>query len=186
MQQNPKRNLEITFSHWTKIPKLNMAAWMLFFRTLWHFSSKQWVGGWGHKCTTLSQNLFEGGGFSKSKNKKILHPKGFDGPSPFKFWLFTDSVCTFRMIVNDHLIQFMFECCTYDYLSWIVAPHIIEYFVGGVYWGESRTYQNLVMSGTSPPLSCLLLAFSFFQISCKYFRIIGVSNISKHHCIKES
>ena len=47
----------------------------------------------------------------------------------------------------------------YDYLSWIIAPRIIEYSVGGVYWGESRSYQNLVMSGTSPPL---LLIVSFF------------------------
>jgi len=46
----------------------------------------------------------------------------------------------------------------YDYLSWIIAPRIIEYSVGGVYWGESRSYQNLVMSGTSP----LLLIVSFF------------------------
>ena len=47
----------------------------------------------------------------------------------------------------------------YDYLSWIIAPRIIEYSVGGVYWGESRSYQNLVMSSPSPPL---LLIVSFF------------------------
>ena len=56
----------------------------------------------------------------------------------------------------------MFECCTYDYLSWVVAPRIIEYFVGGVYWGESRSYQNLVMSGTSPPLLLLIVSFFLF------------------------